>query len=708
MEQNKVKRYSTSRKILILIVLIISSVMMAVSGSWIIPGLFNGMTWKEALITRPSYEHSRSAGAYLQEESEMILADAVEIKAITGTGGYQILPAERTNALLYMRNLDTGAVYTTVKDWGGYSLEEVKKNYLGSSYSAHQESACYYSFTTEDGAEAAGMPPEAQAFMNSDPAWNALALLAAEGSAEILQSDYPDNWEWFVGLNAGYPVKQSRAYQASVFYDAYQSMAPKLSILAFPFAGLAVLMLVLVGLQAGHNSEDREIHMNLLDRFPLELWILSDVILILIGLFFLAEGLGRLDNAGYYSSGFGFGIFDSGLIVTGTLILMLTIAKMLNLYLRRIKAKQLGGSLICSFGNGFIRAGRKVKRGIRTIYLSRKENQKLIIRFVIVAAVNILFSVIMTAAVSGYMPGIALIFFILLIAADLYLLWRLVTGNRGREEIRTALAAISQGDLDYQIDTEEMNAENRMMAEEVNRMRDGLRLAVETRLKSERLKTDLIANVSHDIRTPLTSIINYVDILKREKIGDEKISGYIDILDRKSARLKQLTDDLIEVSKISSGNVTLHMQEINLKQLIKQINGEYKEKFDARNLQLVCCLPEENMLVNADGPRMCRVIENLYNNAAKYAMPGSRIYVNGELREEEVVLSVKNMSEHSLNISADELMERFVRGDESRTTEGSGLGLEIARNLTVMQKGSFDLYLDGDLFKVTLVFPAAK
>jgi K+-sensing histidine kinase KdpD len=244
------------------------------------------------------------------------------------------------------------------------------------------------------------------------------------------------------------------------------------------------------------------------------------------------------------------------------------------------------------------------------------------------------------------------------------------------------------------------------MAEEMNRVRDGLKQAVEAEMKSERLKTDLITNVSHDIKTPLTSIINYVDILKRENIQDEKIAGYIDILDRKSMRLKQLTEDLVEASKISSGNITLDMQEINLKQLIKQTNGEFEEKFSAKNLELVCSLPESEMIIKADGRRMFRVIENLYNNTAKYSMPHSRVYVTGELKGQKVIFSIKNMSEYALNFKAEELLERFVRGDVSRSTEGSGLGLEIARNLTVMQGGTFDLYVDGDLFKVTIAFDA--
>ena len=192
--------------------------------------------------------------------------------------------------------------------------------------------------------------------------------------------------------------------------------------------------------------------------------------------------------------------------------------------------------------------------------------------------------------------------------------------------------------------------------------------------------------------------------IPRAALTADQIASEADFFCFGTNDLTQLTEDLVEASKISSGNITLTMQEINLKQLIKQTNGEFEEKFEAKNLDLICNLPEEQMLIMADGRRMFRVIENLYNNAAKYAMPGTRVYVNGSLEGDNVIFSMKNVSENPLNFKADELMERFVRGDVSRSSEGSGLGLEIARNLTVMQNGTFDLYLDGDLFKVVIIF----
>ena len=222
------------------------------------------------------------------------------------------------------------------------------------------------------------------------------------------------------------------------------------------------------------------------------------------------------------------------------------------------------------------------------------------------------------------------------------------------------------------------------------------------------LETELITNVSHDIKTPLTSIINYVDILKRSDIADEKIRGYLDILEAKAQRLKTLTEDVVEASKVSSGNITLECMDMNLTELVQQTEGEFAEKFEARGLTMVVNLPEEPAVVHVDGRRMWRVLENIFGNAAKYAMPGTRVYADLTVSGNHVNFSLKNVSEQQLNISADELTERFIRGDLSRSTEGSGLGLSIAKSLTEMQGGRFELYLDGDLFRVNICFERVR
>ena len=214
----------------------------------------------------------------------------------------------------------------------------------------------------------------------------------------------------------------------------------------------------------------------------------------------------------------------------------------------------------------------------------------------------------------------------------------------------------------------------------------------------------MLSNISHDIKTPLTSIINYVDLLKRENPEDPKIRGYLEVLENKAQRLKVLTEDVVEASKASTGNIALEMTDLNFIELVHQVIGEFEEKFEERNLTMVVHFDEEEAIICADGRRLWRVLENVFGNVSKYAMENTRVYVDVKVDRPNVQLSLKNISAQPLNISADELTERFIRGDVSRNTEGSGLGLSIAKDLVQLQGGEFRLYLDGDLFKVTIEF----
>lgn len=297
---------------------------------------------------------------------------------------------------------------------------------------------------------------------------------------------------------------------------------------------------------------------------------------------------------------------------------------------------------------------------------------------------------------------------ILAAAADGAAVWLVLNRAAVKKRIKEGIEEIASGNMSYQIDTDGIRGEDKALAEKVNDIGSGLNRAVDDAMRNERLKTDLITNVSHDIKTPLTSIINYVDILKRENIQDERIRGYLDILESKAQRLKILTEDVVEASKVSSGNISLEFMDVNFTEMIQQTEGEFTEKFAARNLMVVMNLPEEPAIIRVDGRRMWRVLENIFNNAVKYAMSGTRVYADLRIGDDKVEFSLKNVSEQQLNISADELTERFIRGDISRSTEGSGLGLSIAKSLTVMQGGTFDLYLDGDLFRVNICFPRAK
>lgn len=278
----------------------------------------------------------------------------------------------------------------------------------------------------------------------------------------------------------------------------------------------------------------------------------------------------------------------------------------------------------------------------------------------------------------------------------------------GLDLIMDGLKKISDGELQYKIKTDTLTGKQKVMAEYINNIGSGLDAAVENSLKKERMQTELITNVSHDLKTPLTSIINYVDLMKRENPTDPKIQEYLRILDEKSQRLKVLTEDVVEASKASTGNIKLEMNDIDFVEMVQQVIGEFEEKFQEKNLTMMVHFTDEPSIIYADGQRMWRVLENVFGNVVKYAMEGTRVYAEISNRNKKVTFSLKNISAQPLNISADELTERFIRGDVARNTEGSGLGLSIAKSLTELQGGEFKLYLDGDLFKVMITFAAEK
>ncbi len=277
--------------------------------------------------------------------------------------------------------------------------------------------------------------------------------------------------------------------------------------------------------------------------------------------------------------------------------------------------------------------------------------------------------------------------------------------NAEQAEIVEGINRIRDGEVDFVLDLENLHGSSRELADAVNNIGEGIRKAVQTSMQDEQMKTDLITNVSHDIKTPLTSIINYVDLLKRLKIEDEPAKSYIHILDGKSQRLKQLTDDLVEASKISSGNIELEAEKLNLTELINQGIGEFSEKMEERELQIVFTQSDTPAYILADSRRMWRVMENLFNNICKYALEGTRVYIDMDIAEGTIDVSVKNISRQQMNIRPEELTERFIRGDLARSTEGSGLGLSIAKSLVQVQGGAFQILLDGDLFKATMSFP---
>lgn len=308
--------------------------------------------------------------------------------------------------------------------------------------------------------------------------------------------------------------------------------------------------------------------------------------------------------------------------------------------------------------------------------------------------------VLLFALESNHADGLLLMLIALLSVAACLLSMQLRRLQKGGE-------ALAAGDLTSKVDTSRMYFDLKRHGENLNAISRGMSIAVEQRLKSERLKTELITNVSHDIKTPLTSIVNYVDLLQREHTPEQE-REYLAVLDRQAHKLKKLTVDLVEMSKASTGNIPCHIARRSVRELIDQTVGEYAEKLSAARLEPVVTLPDEDLYCLCDGALMWRVLDNLLSNACKYACEGTRLYIGAKREGETVAFSFKNISRDALNIDPDELMERFVRGDSSRTTEGSGLGLNIAKSLVELQKGTFTIAIDGDLFKVGFVLPRTE
>ena len=308
----------------------------------------------------------------------------------------------------------------------------------------------------------------------------------------------------------------------------------------------------------------------------------------------------------------------------------------------------------------------------------------------------------------GYLNATASLIIVLIIALNAGMLYFAARSLVALPQIMVAVQEISAGHLDYPLDSARMPVSLAAFAENIRSLQGGLQKAVAEAVKGERMKTDLITNVSHDLKTPLTSIINYVDLLRQENLENETAAGYLTVLEEKSARLKQLIEDLVEASKASSGNLAVTGEKVDLQELIIQACGEYQEKIQQAELDLNIKTAGTAVIIWADGKHMWRIAENLLSNVVKYSLPHTRVYVDIGTDSDYGCFTVKNISSVPLNITPEQLTERFVRGDESRSTEGSGLGLSIAQSLTALQGGKFQLEIDGDLFKVTVAIPLSK
>ena len=472
------------------------------------------------------------------------------------------------------------------------------------------------------------------------------------------------------------------------YYDQYRTnktvfdMAQilyKPALYLLPLSIVAVLVLLIMNcFLIGLRNEKGEVILNAFDKTPLLVALIVLFILSMIGCGFLIALTS--ENLTLILSG----------TAIGAVIVYISFVFFLETIIKRIKSKTLFRNTITY----------RILRWIKSLITSMTRNANMTVKLILIfIAFGILNIIGFGSSINNEPIG-----FFILIAIWVYAFAKMHQWLVRYIEIKNAINEIYIGNTEVHLDEKRYKGSLNSMAIQVNDIAGGLSNAIQEKLKSERLKTELITNVSHDIKTPLTSIINYVDLLKKEKMPNEQAEEYLNILDNKSQRLKRLTEDLVEASKASSGNIKLNIEKLNVNELLKQVSGEFEDKFKLRNLEEVMSLPEKNVYINADSRYMYRILENMYSNISKYAMDNTRVYIDVIPNNNRITIQMKNISKEKLNISTEELMQRFVRGDSARNTEGSGLGLSIATSLTTLQGGTFNIYLDGDLYKVIIEF----
>ena len=470
-------------------------------------------------------------------------------------------------------------------------------------------------------------------------------------------------------------------------------------LLGVCFAALIAAVAFLL-CQAGRRPGKDGVTLRWVDRIPLDVMA--------VGAFLAVMMLSGLVGELFYAISYNYRYsdnFQTGLSLAGSTVIFVCASLLILAFLctlaTRVKAGQWWKTCLLVRLTLWIfrqlgRACRWVAQGFRAIALAPRAA---------LGAAAALFAefVLIVLFLTSYDRTVPLF---LLFLFNLTLFVAIVLGARQLVALRKAGERLAAGDLTYHLNTDKLYWDFKRHGENLNAIAQGINRAVEQRMKSERLKTELITNVSHDIKTPLTSIVNYVDLLQKPH-SDQEGAQYLEVLDRQAKRLKKLTEDLVEASKASTGNLPVSLAPTSVDELVSQAVEEYRDRLEQRKLEVVVSL-QRGLTVLADGKLLWRVLDNLLGNAGKYALPGTRVYVTALTRGRQVVIAVKNISREPLNIDADELMERFVRGDSARHSEGSGLGLNIARSLTQLQHGEFLLTVDGDLFKAEVILPQVE
>ncbi len=637
------------------------------------------------------------SGSSTQEAGEILDAQAETLETITPVTGISLAECSRWYS-------DSAAYLTAVYEQLDEVCADIHDRYLeytteqDESWSAAAPSNLLYCIENTSTGElytnidadsyqaavaAAGREEDYESLYEGERSFNIMVtnaenVLNAEAGEWFLQERFlGTNEKVYLAVNSAYPVSDELQTWAD-YYARRETIVRNAGIGSALFAVLLLVCFALSVNGAGRRAADAKLHLLRFDQIPTELalgiYLIVAILFVLI--WFRRRWLS--DNI--------FGQERLLIAAAGIAAWLIFVSGALS-FVRRWRAHTLwSNSITYMLLNTW---GR--------IDSSRAAARRLFLFYLAVFALNFLFLLLF-----GW-GGL-----VLTILLDVSVLLFLLRDMAGRQTIYEGIHQISKGDLMYRLDTTALQGETLEMAKAINEMGEGLSEAVEAIVKNERLKSELITNVSHDLKTPLTSIVNYVDLLKRENLQDPRARQYIEILDQKSQRLKQLTEDLVEASKISSGNVELDMERLELQSMLMQACGEFEERFEQRGLRIVWDMEREPVFIITDGRQLWRILENLLGNIFKYAQSETEVQVQLRRDGAEALIVLENSSREEITVEADELTGRFVRGDKSRSSEGSGLGLSIAQNLAELMDGKFELRIEGKRFIVRLRFPLAE
>lgn len=518
---------------------------------------------------------------------------------------------------------------------------------------------------------------------------------------DYLRAEQAERAEQYANLEVIYIVPQDFESHNDVFISGMKEshVFPGYSVLILAIGAIGILILIITAFAIPYTSQNKTAICRGFNKMPLELKLVAWALL--IGLCGINVAIFDGHRYGYINPVVEI-VYDvnpyfyiTGIPITFVLYLLIYLGVVYTKYIYYTGFREglvnnslLGKALLLLVGST-----RKILKRVMAINL-REDNQR---RLIGIAVMNFLAIVILG---SGGFFG-----FVLAVIYSVIVFKYILELIEGAAELNQASAQVAGGNFDIRVD--ENVSILTPMAKNLNNIKQGFSLAVDKEIKSERMKSELISNVSHDLKTPLTSIITYVDLLKNEGVEPDTQKEYIDIIDKKSQRLKILIEDLFEASKATSGNIDLNLENIDVVALLRQTLGELEEKINESNLQFRINAPEDKVMCNLDGRRTYRVFANIISNILKYSMENSRVYIDIVENEHKVNFTFKNISAHEMHFDPSDITERFTRGDESRSTDGAGLGLSIARSLVELQGGNLDITIDGDLFKLVVTFPKA-